>query len=93
MSYNYGVLEKPTVENFKGLVKYAADINAFQDEIILVEDLDGEQFLMLSTVENLVKSGVLDDEGWSIVWSEEVGTCIENLHNGQMVEGLPLYED
>lgn len=48
---------------------------------------------MLSTVENLVKCGVLDDEGWSIVWSEEVGTCIENLHNGQMVEGLPLYED
>lgn len=34
MSYNYGVLEKPTLESFKGLVKYAADINAFQDEII-----------------------------------------------------------
>lgn len=93
MSYNYGVLEKPTVENFKGLVKYAVGINAFRDEIILVEDLDGEQFLMLSTVENLVKSGVLDDEGWTVTWSEEVGMCIENLHNGKMVEGLPLYED
>lgn len=86
--YEYGVFESPTVKNFEGLVKYAADREYYDDEIILVEDQDKEQYLILSRVASLVAFGVLQFDHLKVIWSVTVGECIERLANGQMVEGL-----
>lgn len=86
--YKYGQSENVSLENFKGLVKFAAEINAYDSEIVLLEDSKGERSLVLSSVESLEKDGTLDDQELSVVWSETVSECIDNLSKGYVPEEL-----